>query len=108
MAGRISADALVAMGYRDAWDYLDSAEPSGVAKDPTCTAMRDAPRGVRFRECMRGEIGGATSPGARLVGHVDHEPWGGRALLADGRIESDNGGLTYVARARPNGTWQEV
>lgn len=125
LAGRVSADSLVAMGYRDAWDYLGSAAPSGVPKDPTCTAMQDPPRGVRFRERMRGEAGGAelvldvtvelplpaagtTSPGARLVGHIDHEPWGGRVLLADGRIEVDGAGFAYVARARLDGTWHEV
>jgi hypothetical protein len=124
-AGRIAADTLVAMGYRDAWDYLDGADPSGVAKDPGCTAMQDPPRGVRFRERMRGETGGAdlvldltvelplpadgaASPGARLVGHIDHEPWGGRVLLAGGRVEADDTGLTYAARARLDGKWQEV
>ncbi|MFI2370731.1 patatin-like phospholipase family protein [Streptomyces sp. NPDC018833] len=125
LAGRISADTLVAMGYRDAWDYLGSAAPSGVPKDSACTAMQDPPRGVRFRERMRGEADGAElvldvtvelplpadgtpSPGARLVGHVDHEPWGGRVLLADGRVEADVAGLTYVARAKLDGTWREV
>lgn len=125
LAGRISADTLMAMGYRDAWDYLGSAEPSGVRKDTTCTVMQDPPRGVRFRERMRGEAGGAElvldvtvelplpadgapSPGVRLVGHVDHEPWGGRVLLADGRVEADGAGVEYVARARLDGGWQEV
>ncbi|MFI2351841.1 patatin-like phospholipase family protein [Streptomyces sp. NPDC019443] len=125
LAGRISADTLVAMGYRDAWDYLGRADPSGVPKDPTCTAMQEPPRGVRFQERMRGEVdgaelvldvtvelplpaGGAPSPGARLVGHVDHEPWGGRVLLADGRIEVDGADVTYAARARVSGAWQEV
>ncbi|MQS17037.1 patatin-like phospholipase family protein [Streptomyces kaniharaensis] len=123
--GRITADTLMEMGYRDTWNYLDVAEPSGVAKDPTCTMMHDPPRGVRFRERMRGEVDGAglvldvsvelplpaegdSSPGARLVGHIDHEPWGGRVLLADGRVEADRTGLTYLARARPARTWQEV
>ncbi|WP_137991695.1 patatin-like phospholipase family protein [Streptomyces vilmorinianum] len=125
LAGRISADTLVAMGYRDAWDCLGSASASGVPKDSACTTMRDPPRGVRFRERMRGEAGGAelvldvtvelplpaagtASPGARLVGHVDHAPWGGRVLLADGRIEADGTGVAYVARARLDGTWREV
>ncbi|MET9435825.1 patatin-like phospholipase family protein [Streptomyces sp. NPDC006551] len=128
LSGRISADTLVAMGYRDAWEYLGSAAASGVGvrKDSTCTAMQDPPRGVRFRERMRGEAGGGAelvldvtvelplpaagtpSPGARLVGHVDHAPWGGRVLLADGRAEADRTGIEYVARARLAGTWQEV
>ncbi|MFF5785464.1 patatin-like phospholipase family protein [Streptomyces sp. NPDC012693] len=125
LTGRISADTLVAMGYRDARDYLDTAAPSGVPKDPACTAMQDPPRGIRFRERMRGEADGAPlvldvtvelplpgadrpSPGARLVGHIDHEPWGGRTLLADGRVEADGAGFAYVARVRRDGGWQEV
>lgn len=124
-AGRITADTLVAAGYRDAWAYLDGAAPAGVPKDPSCTAVQDAPRGVRFRERMRGRIGGAdlvldvtvelplpgdgTAPhGAHLVGHIDHEPWGGRILLADGRVGTDGTGLTYAARVRVGGRWREV
>lgn len=125
LAGRISADTLMAMGYRDAWEYLSSAEPSGVRKDSTCTVMRDPPRGVRFRERMRGEADGAElvldvtvelplpddgerSPGARLAGHVDHAPWGGRVLLADGRVEADGTWVEYLARVRVDGRWREV
>ncbi|MFD3939919.1 patatin-like phospholipase family protein [Streptomyces sp. NPDC058611] len=130
LAGRIAADTLVDMGYRDAWDYLDAAAchpaaSSGVPKTSACTAMQDPPRGMRFRERMRGEArgtelvldvtvelplpaAGAPSPGARLVGHVDHEPWGGRVLLADGRVETDGTGFAYVARVRWDGGWQEV
>lgn len=123
--GRITADTLVAMGYRDTWDYLDGVDPSGVPKDPSCTAMQDPPRGVRFRERTRGRIGGAdlvldvtvelplpvggaASPGVRVVGHIDHEPWGGRVLLAGGRAEADDTGLVYTARVRLDGKWQEV
>ncbi|MEU9080416.1 patatin-like phospholipase family protein [Kitasatospora sp. NPDC048538] len=123
--GRITADTLIDTGYRDAWDYLDTARPTGVAKDPTCTVMRDAPRGVRVRERLRGTVGGADlaldlvvelplpadgepSPGARLVGHVDHPPWGGRLPLAGGRVVADPTGLDYLARARPAGDWVDV
>jgi NTE family protein len=123
--GRIGADTLVAMGYRDAVAYLDAARSGGVAKDHTCTAMQDSPRGVRFRERMRGEIEGADLtldvavelpldgeeaawPRARLVGHIDHEPWGGRVLLAHGRCEVADEVLTYRADVRIDGTWQQV
>ena len=44
---QIDADTLVAMGYRDAWSYLDTMRPEGVAKDPACTTMEDPPPGVR-------------------------------------------------------------
>ncbi|KKZ71806.1 patatin [Streptomyces showdoensis] len=125
LTGRISADSLVAMGYRDAWEYLGSAAPTGVPKDQACTTMREPVRGVRFRERLRGEAAGAgllldvtvelplppdgtPSPGARLAGHVDHAPWGGRVLLADGRVESAGGGVDYVARVRLGGTWHAL
>ncbi|MFJ9809563.1 patatin-like phospholipase family protein [Streptomyces sp. NPDC101158] len=125
LSGRISADTLVAMGYRDAWAYLDTAPAAGVPKDPSCTAMADQPRGVRFRERLRGEASGAAlvldvtvelplppdgtpSPGARLVGHVDHEPWGGRVLLADGRVTTDGTAVEYAARVRLDGAWREL
>jgi NTE family protein len=113
------------MGYRDAWHYLDGADPEGVPKDSECTAMRVPPRGMRYRERLRGELDGADlvleaavdlplpddgapSPGARLVGHIDHDPWGGRVLLADGRAEADGSALTYTARVRLAGRWHRV
>ncbi|MET7458002.1 patatin-like phospholipase family protein [Streptomyces sp. NPDC005574] len=124
-AGRITADTLMEMGYRDAVRYLDGAHPSGVPKDPGCTAMRLTPRGVRYRERLHGTLGGAElvlevavdlplpdgdapSAGARLVGHVDHQPWGGRVLLTDGRAQTDGGTFTYTARASIAGRRQPL
>ncbi|HET7326253.1 MAG TPA: patatin-like phospholipase family protein [Nocardioidaceae bacterium] len=121
--GRVSADSLVAMGYRDAWGYLDTMRAEGVPKEATCTAMQSPVRGVRLRERLRGEVDGADlvldatlelslpregHGGARLVGHIDYEPWGGRVLLASGRIEVDAAAVVYRARALVHGQWREV
>lgn len=123
-SGRISADTLIAMGYRDACDYLAARQPGGVPHDVTCTAMTDPARGVRFTERLRGEVAGSdltlqvtvelplpddgTSSGARLVGHVDYAPWGGRVLLADGQVTVDGPAIVYLARALVGGAWLPV
>lgn len=123
-SGRISADTLIAMGYRDAWDYLPGRQPCGVPQDARCTEMTDPSRGIRFTERLRGEVDGSdltlqvtvelplprdgASPGARLVGHIDHEPWGDRVLLADGRVAVDGSAITYRARVLVDGAWLPV
>lgn len=122
--GRISADSLVAMGYRDAWDYLDAMPPDGVAKDPSCTAMTEPAEGVRFRERLRGDVAGTEltldltvelplpedGPGgpARVAGSVDYAPWGERVLLASGRVEVNGAQVAYRARVRVDGQWREL
>ena len=121
-AGRISADTLIACGYRDAWVYLDQMSPDGVAQDPSCTAMTEPPKGVRLTERLRGRVGSDDltmqvtselpleehgSP-ARVVGSVDFEPWGGRVLLAGGRLEAAGADVIYHARARVNGRWVAI
>jgi predicted acylesterase/phospholipase RssA len=122
-AGRINTDTLMAMGYRDAWDYLDEPHPDGVPQDPSCTAMTEPPVGVRLSERLRGRVGdedltlrvtaelpleeGSSEP-ARVVGHVDHAPWGGRVPLAGGRLEADGSALVYRARARVAGQWVDL
>jgi len=98
--GRIDADALVAMGYRDAKTYLARRSEQGVAWDPAATRMRDQPRGVAFSKRLRGSVDGSRVElrvrsdvrdlerfddrhGAELVGVLDHERLG-RGLLARG------------------------
>jgi hypothetical protein len=45
---------------------------------------------------------------ARLVGHVDYEPWGGRVLLAHGVLEGNSSGVTYTADAYVAGEWRTI
>ena len=52
--GRIDANALVAMGYRDAKRYLANRSPNGVAWDPGATKMRDQPPGAAFVDKLDG------------------------------------------------------
>jgi len=123
-AGRISAATLVDTGYRDAWDYLDGMLPEGLPHDPACTAMTEPPVGVRLTERLRGRLGEADltlsvttelaleEPSAagptRVVGQVDHAPWGGRLPLADGRVEVDGAEVVHRARVRVDGRWLEL
>jgi len=123
-AGRISTDTLVAMGYRDAWDYLDRASPEGVAQDHSCTAMTEPAVGVRVSERLRGRVGEeeltlqvtanfpledrASSGPVRVVGHVDYVPWGGRVPFASGRLEVAGEAMVYRARVRVDGRWADI
>ncbi|MGP0222650.1 MULTISPECIES: patatin-like phospholipase family protein [unclassified Paenarthrobacter] len=120
--GRINADTLVAMGYRDARQYLDTMDPDGVAKDHTCTAMTDPAPGVRFTDTLRGDVGGQpltfsatiilpSSPDGgnpQLTGYLDHPRFNGRTFLAGGHVETDGNDITYRARTRFDGGWQDV
>jgi len=66
--GRISAGALVDMGYADALRYLAAVPRDGVLFTPEATAMRDSGSGVTFRETMEGPFAlGVSDPeeGAR-------------------------------------------
>lgn len=123
-AGRISTATLIDTGYRDAWEYLDQATPAGVAQDHTCTAMTEPSVGVRLTERLRGRLGAddltlvvttelaleePVTPGpTRVVGHVDHEPWGGRVPLADGRVGVEGSAVVHRARVRVDGRWVEL
>jgi NTE family protein len=123
-AGRINADTLVAMGYRDGWEYLDQASPDGVAKDHSCTAMTEPAVGVRLSERLRGRVGeedltlqvtanlpleDRAAPGPiRVVGHVDYQPWGGRVPFASGRLEVAGSAVVYRGRLRVDGQWADI
>jgi hypothetical protein len=80
VAGRISAEALVAMGYRDAWRYLSARPAAGVPLDASATRMRVAPLGCRISLRARGSFGGG---GNRLVASTIIEVSDLRAFLAD-------------------------
>ncbi|MCA4133628.1 patatin-like phospholipase family protein [Arthrobacter sp. M4] len=118
--GRIDADTLIAMGYRDARAYLDTMTSSGVAKEPSCTAMSEPAPGVRFNDTLHGQYDGGPvtfratvvlpSGGgdARLSGYLDHTALGGRVFLSDGRVQSTGEDVSYIARARIKGAWEDV
>lgn len=114
--GRISSDALLGMGYRDARAYLAARSPAGVAKDATCTRMTDPPVSVRITDRLRGRVGadeveavftvevpleGAIAEGS-LVGAVT-TPGEGTVYLAGGEVALVAGALTYSGTLRRGG-----
>ncbi|MFJ5955580.1 patatin-like phospholipase family protein [Paenarthrobacter sp. NPDC092416] len=120
--GRIDADTLIGMGYRDARAYLDAMTPTGLAKDAACTAMTEPAAGVRFNDTLRGELDGTpltfkatvvlpTTPAEsapQFTGYVEHARFGGRVFLGDGRVEAAGDNVTYRARARLDGEWRDL
>ena len=56
--GRVSASALIAMGYRDARRYLADVPPAGVPLNAESTRMSDPGRGVAFTERWSGRLAG--------------------------------------------------
>nr|WP_306422682.1 patatin-like phospholipase family protein [Paenarthrobacter aurescens] len=119
--GRIDADTLIGMGYRDARAYLDAMTASGLPKDSACTAMTEPQPGVRFNDTLHGELDGSpvtfkatvvlpSDPGdeaPRLTGYLEH-PRFGRAFLAGGQVETTGDYVTYRARIRLDGGWQHI
>jgi hypothetical protein len=102
VAGRISAEALVAMGYRDGWRYLSKRSHSGVPLDVSATRMRVAPLGCRISLRVRGSIAGGRerlvvstiievsdlgafvvepANGVDVVGAIDSAEWGYRPFV---------------------------
>jgi hypothetical protein len=100
--GRIDASTLIAMGHRDACEYLLTASPDGVPLGPAATRMEDPRPGVGFREklsansadrlCIRlaWEIDdldrfACTGEGS-IVGDVSHPRVGERVLATGGNF----------------------
>ena len=118
--GRIDAGTLVALGYRDAWRYLDARDPLGVPLGPQAPRMPKEGPGVGFRERhaapatidgidgllelrLAVEIGEldrfiADSQGdhAPVVGEVRHPAFGNPALLRSGTFRLDGDRAVYV------------
>ncbi len=119
--GRISADTLVAMGYRDASRYLANADAQGTPLDHHATQMREHDRGVRLQERLTGtaEVGGRPAAAltldlsvevtdldafadgtsaADVCGRVTFGPWGPPRMVRDGscRIVTDPSGTIEV------------
>lgn len=119
---RIDADTLIGMGYRDARTYLDSLDPAGLPQDASCTAMAEPAPGVRFTDTLRGELDGgpltfratvvlpseANGTVPELSGYLEHPRFGPRLFLAGGRVEANGAELSYRARVRLDGGWQEL
>jgi predicted patatin/cPLA2 family phospholipase len=62
-AGRIDAESLVAIGYRDAVRYLRTMPSDGLPLTPELTKMRDAGDSLLYRETFEGPFAlGATDP----------------------------------------------
>jgi len=118
--GRITADALVAMGYRDARAYLAARSPEGLPKDEHCTAMSEPDPGVRFTDRLRGSLDGqdveftavvempSSGTGARLSGFLDAERFGARRFLAGGLVEASGDTLRYRAEVMLDGGWHKL
>jgi predicted acylesterase/phospholipase RssA len=103
--GRVDAATLIAMGHRDACEYLATSSPEGVALGPEATRMQDPRPGVGFRETLEGEIGGpacvrlgweiddldafARDGAGTLVGDFTHPALGERVLASGGEFVRD-------------------
>lgn len=102
MLGRIDAGTLIAMGHRDACQYLETRAAEGVPLDPEATRMEDPRPGVGFRETLAGELGGelrarlgweiedldrfAAEGTGSVVGDVSHPRIGQRVLARGGDL----------------------
>lgn len=115
LLGRIDAATLIAMGHRDACEYLagpaagggvggvgDVGGGGGVELGPSATRMLDPRPGVGMRETLAGLVGGqlrvrlgweiddleafAAGGGGTLVGDVSHPAFGERVLATGGEF----------------------
>jgi hypothetical protein len=116
--GRVDADTLIALGYRDAARYLDSLDPAGVPMTPDATRQEHPFDRVWWRERHAGEVGGepmeldlSVEVGqarrfgalpAGLAGRV-RSPGIGEALLREGSVTLDGAELAYEAELAPGG-----
>ncbi|HEU0317210.1 MAG TPA: patatin-like phospholipase family protein, partial [Solirubrobacteraceae bacterium] len=104
LLGRIDAATLIAMGHRDACEYLagPAAGSGGVELGPAATRMEDPRPGVGWRETLAGDVGGplrvrlgwevddleafAADGAGTLVGDVSHPAIGERVLACGGEF----------------------
>ncbi|MGM7669290.1 patatin-like phospholipase family protein [Microbacterium sp. A93] len=117
--GRIDAETLIGMGYRDAVAYLSGPDRGGVPADHTSTAMTDPPPGARWTERLSSRDALAritvwlpTEAGrpASVTGFVGLSDWDAPAAVADGALTASRAGgpWTYSGRIRRGGHWVEV
>jgi hypothetical protein len=102
LLGRVDAATLIAMGHRDACQYLDGCSPDGLPLGPESTRMEDPRPGVAFRETLGGDLGGlltvrlgweiedlerfAVDGAGSLVGDASHPLLGERVLARGGSV----------------------
>ena len=107
LLGRVDAATLIAMGHRDACDYLATRSTDGVPLGPDATRMEDPRPGIGFRETLEGDLGGPLSVRlgwevddldafagdgeGSLVGDVSHPAVGERVLATGGQFVRDAG-----------------
>ena len=119
---RVDAATLIAMGHRDACDYLDRRSADGVPLGPEATRMTDPTPGVGFRETLTGEAGGelgvhiawevddldafARHPAGTVVGDVTHPAVGRRRLARGGEFTRE--GSLWRAELRFTGARLEL
>ena len=137
LLGRIDAATLIAMGHRDACEYLAGPAAgvggSGVDLGPAATRMLDPRPGVGMRETLAGRVGGqqlrvrlsweiddldefAAGGGGTVVGDVSHPAFGERVLATGGEFTRDGGRWRAELRlptgrlelVRDQGAWRAV
>jgi predicted acylesterase/phospholipase RssA len=100
--GRVDAATLIAMGHRDACEYLAAAVPEGVPLGPEATRMEDPRPGIGFRESFAGDVAGdlrialaweiddldrfARTGEGTVIGDVSHPSIGARVLATGGNF----------------------
>lgn len=132
LMGRITAEELVSMGYRDAWRYLKTRDTAGIALDESATRMAEDLPGFRFGLRLGGTLalsGGTAQPvtlvlvaEARdlalltsqpgspvdMIGGIDHPDWGYRPFVdASVVLDSQDGERRVTAVATVNVGGQE-
>ena len=105
--GRVDAATLIAMGHRDACEYLAAVTPDGVPLGPDATRMEDPRPGVGFRETLADEAAGplrvslsweiddldrfARTGEGTVVGDVSHPSIGDKVLATGGSFVRSRG-----------------
>lgn len=127
VTGRITAETLVAMGYRDAWRAVRTCTEEGTALDATATRMTVAPLGARVSLRLRGKVRVGPElppedvsmsfvvemtdirrfvhdpqPEAPVVGGLHHPRWGYRPFITATLVVSggDTGPKRFVLSAQ--------
>ena len=101
LTGRIDAETLVAMGYRDTWRYLASRDVTGVALDatPTATPARDLGARLTLRADGRFDSLGPASTTVVLEADDLTAVRAGGRFEAVGALRTDGAGYRMFSNA---------